>query len=446
MPGSETKLARVLALPRPGAPPRPRVPSPVRWEMENGLRVVAIPSRGVPQVAVRVVLPAGAAADPAGHPGTAGLVGALLTEGTARLDAATLNARLDLLGAAIHTQVGHDFTDVNLSCLSETLDPALELLAAVLTEPAFPTEELERVREETLDALDARLDEPANVADDSAAEALFGPEHPYARLAMGSPEGVAMVPRDRLAAFHRAYYAPTGCVLVIAGDFDLQELRLLLERHLGGWAGVAGRTHYPSPPVAPALARERVALEWPDAAQGEVRVVGLGLPRAHPDWIPAAVANYILGGSTITGRLGANLREDRGWTYGVRSGFAGALHPGGWAVETAVDVKVAYRAVEEIHGELERFRSERVPEDELERAREALTLSLPRAFETAGRIVSRFATLEAFGLPEAYWEEFVPRVHAVTSDEVMEMAHRYFHADALVSVVVGIPAAEPTAS
>jgi zinc protease len=173
-------------------------------------------------------------------------------------------------------------------------------------------------------------------------------------------------------------------------------------------------------------------------------VAGLGMQRNHPDWVAAAVANYLLGGSTITGRLGANLREDKGWTYGVRSGFAAALQPGGWSIETAVDVEVVPRALEEIFSELERFRSEAVPDAELRRAKDALTLSLPRAFETAGRIVSRFATVEAFGLQSDYWETFAERVEAVTSEEITRIARTYFEPERLVVVVVGSSADRST--
>jgi zinc protease len=434
--------ALVLATPVPGTPPRPRVPRPVRWTMDNGLRVVALARGGIPQVAMRLIVPAGSVADPAEFPGTAALVASLLTEGAGDLDSVTLNARLDLLGASLGAQVGHDYAEVDLSCLSETLESAVDLLALVVTRPSFPEAEVERGRAETLDALDARLDEPANVADDTAAATLFGASHPYGRLTSGTPEGVRAVPRDRLVAFHESHYRPSGSILVVAGDFDLDRLRADLERQLGGWTGAA-----PSAPVFPAVPARTdgpspIVVAWEDAAQGEIRFAGPGISRDDPDWIPAAVANYLLGGSTITGRLGANLREDKGWTYGVRSGFAAAVQPGGWSIDTAVDVEVVEDALSEIRAELTRFRDELVPEDELQRARDALTLSLPRAFETAGRIVSRFATVEAFGLSPDYWETFVDRVERVTPEEVNRIARACFDPDRLISVVVG-EAVEP---
>ncbi len=433
----------VLRTPVPGAPPRPRVPRPERWTMDNGLRVVALTRAGVPQVAMRLLVPAGASADPDSFPGTAALVAALLTEGAGDLTAETLNARLDLLGASLGAQVGHDYAEVDLSALAETVIPAVELLALVVTRPTFPADETERVRAETLDSLDARLDEPANVADDTISVALFGEHHPYGRLTSGTRDGVESVPREQLIEFHARHYRPGGSILVVAGDFDPALLRASLERELGGWSGQSADAAGVTSAVEPLRSGERIVLPWEDAAQGEIRVGGIGMERSHPDWIPAAVANYLLGGSTITGRLGANLREDKGWTYGVRSGFSAALRPGGWSIETAVDVEVVERAMEEIVGELDRFRREPVPADELSRAKDALMLSLPRAFETAGRMVSRFATIEAFGLSEDYWERFVDRIHTVGADDIARMADRYFAPERMVAVAVG-SSGEPT--
>ncbi|HEX2090943.1 MAG TPA: pitrilysin family protein [Longimicrobiaceae bacterium] len=437
MPPDAPAAPRVLAPPALGAPPRPRVPAPERWTLANGLRVVAIPRGGIPQIAIRVVIPAGSVADPAEYPGTAGMVGALLTEGTAGYDAEALNARIDALGAAVHVHAGHDFAEVEMTLLSGTLEEGLPLLAELVTRPTFPEDETERVRAETLDALAARTDEPANVADDRCLLEVFGEGHPYGRPPFGTEEGVAGVPREALAAFHAERYRPGGSFLVAAGDFDPAALRALLEGALAGWTGEATPPLYPPAPPVPARAGERVRIPWEDSAQGEIRVAGVGMTRSSPDWIPAAVANYILGGSTILGRLGANLREEKGWTYGVRSAFSAGIAPGGWVTETAVGAEVAEDAVREIHAEMRRMTEEPVDDDELRRARDALVLSLLRAFETPPRVASRFSTLEAYGLPHDYWERFPERVEAVTPGEILRVAREHFDPERVVTVTVG---------
>jgi zinc protease len=429
----------VAVLPPPvlGAPPRPRVPAPERWTMENGLRVVALPKHTIPQVVLRLVIPAGGAADPPAHPGTASLVAHLLTEGTRSMTADELNARLDLLGVDMHASVGHDFSEVEAVLPAETLEEAIALLAEVATRPSFPEKETERVRAESLDALIAREDEPANVADDRAALELFGATHPYGHPSFGTAAGIRSVPREALAAFHAEHYLPRGSFVVASGDFDSAELRGGLDAAFAGWAGEAPRVAYPAGTPAPARAGASVVVPWEDAAQSEIRIAGPGLDRRADDWMAGAVANYILGGSTITGRLGANLREDKGWTYGVRSAFHPGLAIGGWEASTAVDVEVTAAAVAEMEGEMRRMASETVSKDELRRAKDALILSLPRLFETPSGLAGRFVTLEAFGLPDDYWDRYADRIEAVTADDVLRISRQCFDPERLVRVVVG---------
>jgi len=427
----------VLPLPIPGLTPVPIPPSPERFRLENGLRVAAIHRHGLPQIAVRLVIPAGSIGDPEDQPGTASFVGSLLKEGTHRRSAIELNEALDDLGASLDVRVGHDFTEIDLALLSETLEEGLPILAEILEGASFPEREVERARAEILDALTGRLDEPANVADDRAAEGVFGGEHPYGRLPLGTPEGVRRVRRRSLVEFHRRRYRPDGAVLIMGGDLPTSELRGFLNETFAGWTGAADSLAYPAWPRRGGEAGSLARVPWEDAAQGEIRFAGLGMHRRSPDWIPAAVANYILGGSTITGRLGANLREDKGWTYGIRSGFASGVHPGGWVVETAVDAEFIDDALNEIEEEIRRIGTDPVEEEELSRAREALILSLPRAFETPSRIVARIATIEAFGLEADYWHRFPDRVREVTAEDVMRICREHFDPGSLVRVAVG---------
>ena len=426
----------VLPPPRLGPPPAPRVPHPARWTMANGLRIVSAPRHGVPQVVLRLVLPAGSAADPPRYAGAASLVGHLVAEGTATLAAEELHARLDLLGAAVHPHVGHDFAEIELVLLSETLREGVGLLAEMAMRPSFPEHETERIRAESLDALVARHDEPANVADDRAALEVFGSSHPYGIPSFGTEEGIRTVPREALIAFHAARYRPGGSFLVAAGEFDPAELREALDAAFAAWSGDAGPIAYPPAPQ-PGGEERMVFLPWEDSAQSEIRVAGHGLARTDPDWIRAGVTNFLLGGSTITGRLGANLREDKGWTYGARSFFSAGVVPGGWVAETAVDVGVTRDAVDEMMREIRRLADEPVDETELRRAKDALMLSLPRMFETPSGVASRLATVEAYGLPHEWWDRFPDAVEAVTTEDVTRMARHHFDPQLLVRVVVG---------
>jgi zinc protease len=221
---------------------------------------------------------------------------------------------------------------------------------------------------------------------------------------------------------------------VIAGAFDESSLRPALERAFAGWEGIVGITR--RVPVPERVARQDIHVAWDGASQAEIRIAGIGIPRTSADWIPAAVTNYLLGGSTITGRLGLNLREERGWTYGVRSAFSSGMQAAGWSVDTAVERDVAEQAVGEIIREINGLIRNGVSAEELRRAKEAMILSLPRAFETPARIVGRFATQEAFALGDRYWEEFSSRVESVTQEDVQRIARELFDPEHLIRVVV----------
>ncbi len=425
-----------LHRPQTGPAPAARVPAAERWQLANGLRIVAVEQPILPQVALRLTLPAGSAAEPTDRAGLAGMTASLLTEGTKHRSADELNALLDALAAAISVSAGHDVMTLHALLLTEVLDEALPLIAEIVTQPAFPPAEIERIRAETLDALVAREDEPAIVADDAAARALFGAAHPYARTPLGTEQGVQRVRRAELQRFHAQRVRPGGSHLVVAGRFDAAALRAQLDAGFAQWSGSAPPPS--SVPLFPELLQPvPLSVPWEDAVQAEIRIATRGLDRRSPEWIAAAVANYILGGSTITGRLGANLREDKGWTYGVRSAFGAGLQPAGWIADTSVDAEVASSAVREIRGEMRRLGRERVPDDELRRAKDALILSLPRAFETPGRIVGRFATVESFGLGGDYWARFPAAVEAVSAEDVQRIARTHFDADRAVTVVLG---------
>jgi zinc protease len=427
----------ILPLPKPGSPPEPTVPVPYRFTLPSGLRVVAVPWGELPQVVLKLVLPVGSMAESREKAGAANLLGRMLTEGTVSLDAQALNARLDRIGAALDVQVSHEFTEIELFLLSEALPAGIPLLAEIVTRPTMPAREFERVRDETIDALIARADEPANVADDRTAEAVFGADHPYGRTALGTTAGLAEVRREDLQLIHHRFYRPEGAFVVAAGQLDVERLADLLTAAFADWQGAPEPVISPAPRAIAAAAGQTIRVAWPDAYQAELRVGALGLPRSSPDWIPAAVANYILGGSTITGRLGANLREQKGWTYGARSAFSAARQAAGWVAETAVEKAVTEAASAELLQEVRRLREEPVADDELQRAHDAIVLSLPRAFETPARVASRFMTLTAFDLPQDYWERLPAAVRTVTTEEVRRVAEKYFAEEGLVRVVVG---------
>ncbi len=433
-PAGETGRAPDRSRRPPPGPRRPlRLPTFRHDRLSNGLALHVAENHEVPEVSLRLVLQAGAAAEPDGRAGVAELTARLLTEGAGERDARGVAVWLDRLGAAFHASVSYDFATLSMHFLSEVTEEALDFLATVARQPRFEEEEVERVRAERLDEIERERDEPATVADHELIEAIYG-SHPYGRPAAGTREAIERLASEEIADFHRHRYGAADAFLVACGDIAPEAFRAGLERRLGDWRAGEGRPPPPPVPERPAAAGS-VLVDRPGSPQAEVRVGTVGAPYGAPDQFPIMVANAVLGG-LFNSRLNMNLREEKGWTYGARTAFRFRRGAGPFVARTAVETPVTAPTFGEILAEI-RGLTERPPSDEeLRLAKNALTLSLPLQFETNAQVARRVSRRIAYGLPEDYWERFRDRVEAVTREDVLAVGERRLHADGMALVAV----------
>ncbi len=404
-----------------------------RFRLDNGLKLLLAENPKLPEVSLRLILEAGAAAEPPELGGVAELTGRLLSEGAAGRSAQEMAAWLDRLGAAFRASVGYDVSNLSMHFLSDVTDGALDYLRAVVREPAFEEEEVARVRQERLDEIERHLDEPAVLADLRLIRTIYG-DHPYGRPAGGEPETVASLGAAGVAGFHAERYAPDGAVLIACGALDARAFRDAVALRFDDWTGAAGLSELPSPSTE-APAGGLLLVDREHSAQAEIRVGRVGMEYAAPDFFPAALANAILGG-LFNSRINMNLREDKGWTYGARSSFRFRRGAGPFVVSTAVESAAAAGAFREILAEI-RSLVERPPDDdELRLAKNALTLSLPRQFETPSLVTGKVATQQIYELPEDYWETYVDRVEAVTPEEIVDAASSRISSESMTLLAV----------
>ena len=420
--------------PAPGPVPEVSLPTFRRFSLDNGLDVLAIRHDDLPEVSARLVLQSGAAEDERRRAGTALLTGRALTEGTKTRPAPAVAEWLDYLGARFSVDVDYDASVVNLHFLSRVFDGALDFMAETLSEPAFEPKEVERLRDERLDEIASGLDEPRIVASLRVNEATFG-DHPYGLRVGGIEETVREIDSSVLTRFHSRFYRPLGATLIIVGDLPgVDELKRRLDAAFSAWEGDAAEPGQLSEPDE--LGRSPLwVVNWP-GPQSEIRVGGIGISRTDPDYPAVLVMNSILGG-LFSSRINMNLREDKGWTYGASSHFDGRKRRGPYVVSTAVDSRATVPAVREILGELGRMKSEPATDEELALAVNALTLSLPRTFETVGQVSNRVAQQVIYGLPDDYWEVYSRDIRAVTRDDVQRVAERFLATDQMAIAVVG---------
>ena len=418
----------------PAGAPRPLVlPGFERRTLPNGLRVEYAGRRGVPEVSLRLVLESGAGVEPAARAGLAELTARLLTAGTPGRDAMDIARRLDRLGAGYRAAAGYSVSTISMHFLSDMLEQALDFLADTVLDSEFPEGEVDRLRSERLDQIDRQRDDPATVANLATIAELYG-DGLYGRPVGGTADTVSEIGRDAVRAFHEARYRPGGALLIVCGDIAPERLVAAVETRFGAWEGRAARVE---PPPAPASREGGVVfIDRPGSPQSELRVAGVGVPYGTGDHHAIIVANAILGG-LFNSRINLNLREEKGWTYGARSGFRFRRGAGPFIARTAVETAKTAPAFEEMLREIEGMRTGFVTADELSLARNALTLSLPLQFETAAQICGKVSRQRIFDLPDDYWETYRARIEAVTPDQVRSVCREHLGRERLTLLAVG---------
>jgi zinc protease len=423
--------------PAPGTPRAYDFPAVTRSRLDNGLTVLVADLPGRPLVSASIVVPVGAADEPAAEAGAAVLAARALTEGTERYDAIGLTEASERLGASLHAEAGWDATSVGLDVPSSRLEPALELLAEVLLRPTFPASEVERLRDERLnDLLQAQAD-PRRRADETFIGTIYAPASPYHRPSAGTKETVEGLDD---AAARRAYERildPSRATLVVGGDLGGQGVVALAERLFGEWSR-HGSAADPGQVVDRGAGSGRLVrvVHRPGSVQTEIRIGHPGLPRRIPDYHAVSVMSAILGG-LFNSRLNMQLREAKGYTYGAGAGFDMRRGAGPFTARAAVNTEVTVPAVIDTLAELERMRDSRVEAAELAAARDFLVGVFPLRFETPGAVVGAVAGLSVHGLPIEELTDYRSHIEAVDIDAVEAAARAHLAVDRAAIVLVG---------
>ena len=440
-PAPETPDAPFRAQKPAAAPGEPRFEAPVPKvaALKNGARLLVVESRAVPLVSIEIVLRAGVDQEPAAKAGLAGFTADMLTEGTVKRPALEYAARVEDLAARLSASADLESTRLRLNCLTENLPEALDLLAEALLTPAFHADDVERVRGIRLTGLQQKQASPTALAADEAARIVFGEKHPRGRPSGGTPESIRAITRKDLKDFHDDYYDPKSAIVSVAGDVGAAEVKALLDEKLAAWKGKRGAE--PRRPAYPKLAGRSITLiDKPGASQSQVWLVGELFPAAHPDRIPMAVLNNVLGG-LFGSRLNQNLRETKGYSYGVRSTLRLESDRGWLAAAGGLQARFTAESVTEFEKELTAMATGALREGELQRAKEALIRGLPVTLETNDAVAGSVASLAALGLPLDWFAQVPARIAAVSEADVARVATTWLKPARMPVIVVG-PRAE----
>jgi len=410
----------------------------IQWRtLANGVRSCAVEHRDVPLISVIVLLPVGASADPAGHYGLAGLTGDLLDEGCGDLGALAVHEALGRMGAQLDIEVGADATLLTVTALARNAPRAFALAADMIVRPRMEPREFERVRDLRLNRLVQLRDVPSAQAERAFADLLFG-SHPYGHLPIGTDASLRATALEDVMTFHRAQYVPARATIVAVGDAPADRLFELTEGAFATWDGARAVGNVASAWASPQSINGRLAVvDRPGSPQSELRLGHVGVPRSTPDYHALLTLNMVLGGQFVS-RLNMNLREHKGYTYGVRTSFDFRKASGMFVMQTSVQSEATVDAIRESIGEMISIRDTRpVTREELELGRAALTRGYPRNFETGEQIGRAAAQIALYDLPDDYFSTFVPRVLALTPDDLTRVATTHIDPARLTAVIVG---------
>jgi len=423
------------SLPPLGPEPAFTFPLSRRSVLANGLDVRTIEHHSVPVVTAMLLLPVGAALDPADRPGLAALTGDLLDEGAGGLSGLDVHEALGRIGAQVDTEVGADATLLTLTTLSRFAETGLALLADMAVRPRIEPRDFERVRDLRINRLTQLRNVPSALAERAFARAVYG-LHPYGHAAIGAEDALAAITRDDVLSFHGEQYRPGRATAILVGDATHERLRRLAETAFRAWE--SGRWPSIELPPPPSDARERLMLiDRPGSPQSELRVGHVGVPRSSPDYHALLALNMVLGGQFVS-RLNMKLREEKGYTYGVRTAFEFRVGPGPFVAHTSVESQWTADAIRDVLSELEAIRGARpVTREELELGRAALTRGYPRNFETADQLARSAAQLALYQLADDYFSTFVPRVLALDEADVTRAAATHIDPARCTVIVVG---------
>jgi zinc protease len=422
------------APPKAGALPALKLPAIQKRTLSNGLPVWIVELHKVPVVHVSLVLKAGSGADPRGKYGLASLTADMLDEGAGARNALQIADAVDYLGANLSASSTSDSSLVDLHVPVARLNEALPIMADVALRPTFPEEELKRVREDLLTSLIEAEDDPESLIQFAFPRLVFGPQHRYGTLSIGTAAAVKALTIADLRQFHSRHYVPSNSILIVSGDVTAADAVARLERTFGVWKGPSAAA-VPIPAAAQLTARQVYLLDKPGAAQSQIRIGWIGVPRSTPDYFALRVLNTILGGS-FTSRLNQNLREEHGYAYGASSTFDMRTAAGPFYAEAGVQTDKTSEALAEFFKELDGIRKP-IPPEEVEKAKNYLALQLLRNFETTERIAASLAQMFIYNLPQDYYATYMQRVRAVTAADVQRVAQRYIQPDKFAVVVVG---------
>ncbi|MFK8052326.1 MAG: M16 family metallopeptidase [Woeseiaceae bacterium] len=425
-------------LPFPEEYPTVGFPAFERGELSNGLKLIVAKRGDLPLVNVSLQIDSGYAADQFGLPGTASFAMTMLDEGTKKRSALEISEELAQLGANFGAGTNLDIASISLNTLKDNLEDSLDVYADIVLNPAFPENEIDRLRKARLAGIASERTRPRSMALRVLPKLMYGEGHAYAQPLTGSgtEASVNKIDRAALQAFHDTWFRPNNATMIIVGDTTLAEIKPAIEARFGDWQPAAVPTKKLDS-VDHADEETIFVVDRPNSEQSIIFGGHVMPPKSDPNDLIIEAANQVLGGE-FSSRLNMNLREDKGWSYGSYSFIVDAAAQRPFLISAPVQTDKTAESIAELRKELRNYLGDMpASEEELSRVRDGNTLSLPGRWETIGSVSGSIGEIVRFGLPDDYWDQYADATRAMDLATVNAQAGKVIKPDNTIWVVIG---------
>jgi zinc protease len=409
---------------------------PEKIRLKNGLVVLLLPDHSTPTITLTGEICAGHEFDPPAFAGLANLTAATLMSGTTTQDAFSLARILANRGASLTFKSFREGVAIEGNSLAADLPILIRTLSDVLQNATFRSKELELKRQQAFTDLKMQLDTPRRLAYRTLQETIYPKNHPF--HVFPTQESLSRITRDHVRRFKATHYRPDTTVLALVGDFDLQQVRSLLETELGAWQATGSPPTLNFPPVP--LPKTNIYLNSviPNKAQASIYIGFHSIARNDPRYYAALVLNQILGGDTLASRLGTEIRDTLGLTYGIYSSFHAGRNPGPFMIEMQTSPQDAEAAIARTLTLLKQVHDQGVTSTEVEAAKTTLTNSYPVTLAYPDELANTILLNEVHGLDPSELRQFGGKIQSVTLTQVNQAAKELLHPDNLVIVTAGL--------
>jgi len=403
-----------------------------RHALSNGVEVYAIDLGNVDALMVSWIFNAGNSFET--KKGVAAAVNSLLKNGTSKRSAFDINEHFEYYGAWLNRHSQHETADLTLHCLNKHVGELLPVVAELITDSVFPQEELDIYKKNAQQRLQVSLKKSDFVAGRLIDAYLYGPDHPYGQYLEATD--YQELQREDLTAYYQRYFREGACRILVAGKLPADILSQL-EANFGGLAIHAPEkgTALPAPAIIPAVQKKHEVVNDPNGVQGSIRIARNFPNRHHPDFQRVQVLNNVFGGF-FGSRLMANIREEKGYTYGIYSYLVNNIQESALVISTEAGKEVCAPAIAEVYKEMDLLREELIDEEELQMARNFAIGTILGDLDGPFHVASRWKSILLNGLDGRYFEEGVRTIKNIGPEELREMARKYLRPEDFFELVV----------